>query len=77
MNTLSKLGLVLMFASLLGACETLKPYEKEYLLDPSMDDTAVSRLESRLGQAQAARHERLATSPPAGGGATSCPTCGG
>lgn len=58
----------------LSSCAVIKPYEKEYLLSPLMDDASVSKLEG--GYVSKTRpNERLA----AGGssGSTSCPTCGG
>lgn len=68
--------LSLILLSLLGAnCTTIKPYEKEYLLHPLMDDASVAKLEG--GYVTKTRpKERLAASG-ASSGSTSCPTCGG
>jgi hypothetical protein len=63
--------LFLVFAA---GCAVVKPYEKEYLLSPLMDDASVAKLEG--GYVTKTRpNERLA----AGGSSssTSCPTCGG
>ena len=60
-----------------AACSTLKPYEKEYLLNPAMDDDAVQALSSPLAISASATHEKLGQQGGAGAGATACPTCGG
>lgn len=66
-------------ASVLGlvGCRTIKPWEKEYLLSPLMDDGALAQLQSPFRAATTGAFEKLASS---GGGASSgaaCPTCGG
>jgi hypothetical protein len=58
-----------------SSCRTIKPYEKEYLLHPLMDDGAVAKLSAPYGQS-IRPNERLASSGTAASG-TSCPTCGG
>lgn len=70
------LALVLAASALATACETIKPYEKEYLLSPIMDDAGVSKLQAPLMSQGAAGHERLAAGVGSSGG-SSCPTCGG
>jgi hypothetical protein len=59
-----------------AACTTLKPYEKEFLLDPTMDDAALSPLKPELMSAASGAFEKLSQAA-SGPGATSCPTCGG
>ncbi len=69
--------MILLFGSfflMTASCAVVKPYEKEYLLNPLMDDASVAKLEG--GYVTKTRpNERLA----AGGSSssTSCPTCGG
>ena len=60
----------------LGGCETIKPYEKEYLLDPVMSDERSQGLLPSLMGAASSRFEKLA-SGSGGAPGTSCPTCGG
>jgi hypothetical protein len=64
-----------LFVFLVTSCRTIKPYEKEYLLHPTMDDSRVGRVSAPYGQS-IRPNERLAV---AAGGASSyaCPTCGG
>lgn len=69
--------LVILMAVGTTACETLKPYEKEYLLDPTMDDAAVSALNADMMVSGQAGFEKLGLAGQGGAGATSCPTCGG
>ncbi len=68
-------SIVILFL-ILGACAPLKPYEKEYLLDPTMDDQANTKLESISATLIQGKSERLGLGLNLGGG-TSCPTCGG
>ena len=65
------------FALVTGGCETVKPYEKEYLLDDLMSDQTVSNLQSNIMNAASARYEKLALGNSGGGAGSSCPTCGG
>ena len=60
----------------LTACKTIRPYEKEYLLGPLMDDAALPALDARFARDGLQRFERLAGT---GGGSagSACPTCGG
>lgn len=58
-----------------SSCRAIKPYEKEYLVHPVMDDARVERVSAPYGKTKRA-NERLAIAG-AGGGSTSCPTCGG
>lgn len=64
-----------VLASVFSSCSTLKPYEKEYLLHPVMDDAATSKLEGSYSSKTRPR-ERLAAFGVSAG-STSCPTCGG
>ena len=65
---------ILLGLSLTAGCRTIKPYEKEYLLHPTMDDARVERLSAPYGKS-IRPSERLAS---AGAGSSySCPTCGG
>jgi hypothetical protein len=57
------------------SCTTIKPYEKEYLLHPLMDDASAMKLEGSYTSKTRPR-ERLASSGFSAG-ASSCPTCGG
>ena len=57
-----------------SGCRAIKPYEKEYLLHPTMDDASVERLKGPFGQSKRSK-ERL--SSLGGQTSTSCPTCGG
>jgi hypothetical protein len=69
-------ALLLALGALLAGCETIKPYEKELLLDPLMSDERALGLSASFMSSAAARFEKLAGG--AGGTAgTSCPTCGG
>jgi hypothetical protein len=69
------IGVILLFGFIAG-CESIKPYEKEYLVNPLMDDAALNTLKSDFPLTTASNFERLG-STQGGGGATSCPTCGG
>jgi hypothetical protein len=59
------------------ACQTIRPYEKEYLVHPLMDDGLVRRMDVRLMMSQCQTVEKLSNAMGSGGGGTSCPTCGG
>jgi hypothetical protein len=59
------------------ACQSIKPYEKEYLVHPLMDDGLVRRMDERLMMSQCQTVERLGNAVGTGIGGTSCPTCGG
>jgi hypothetical protein len=59
----------------LSSCRAIRPYEKEYLVHPVMDDARVERVSAPYGKTRRS-NERLAIAG-AGGGSTSCPTCGG
>jgi hypothetical protein len=70
--------LLLVCASFaLGACATIKPYEKEYLLHPLMDDSQIGSLTSDVMGVSCSTFEKLAAGAPGSSGASSCPTCGG
>jgi hypothetical protein len=74
-NEQKKKFLAVLFFGL-AACETVKPYQKEYLLNPLMSDETLSSLTSDFTAATYKEFERLAKGTPGGGNATSCPTCG-
>ncbi len=62
---------------LAGSCAGVKPYEKEYLLHPLMDEASLQSLTSSdFHGISVAKYEKLSATG-SGGGATSCPTCGG
>jgi hypothetical protein len=70
------LAMVLTVSGLgLNSCRTIRPYEKEYLLHPTMDDSRVESLSGPYGKTRRPS-ERLAASG-GGGGSSACPTCGG
>ena len=69
-------GLLAMATMALEACRTLRPYEKEHLLKPSMDDARIGSLEPSYAKSTAAQFEKLAAGTAQGGGGSSCPTCG-
>lgn len=58
------------------ACKTIKPYEKEFLLNPLMDDKRTTDLTPIMPSAGTSNYEKFATGI-GGGAGTSCPTCGG
>ena len=58
------------------ACRSLRPYEKEHLLKPAMDDSRIEGLEPNYAKAAAAQFERMGSGANQGGGGSSCPTCG-
>lgn len=58
------------------SCRALRPYEKEHLLKPSMDDARISILEPVFAKSAAAKFEKLADGSTSAGGGSSCPTCG-
>lgn len=70
-----RICLLMVLVALVG-CETIKPYEKEFLLNPLMDDAGVASLTSSMMSSAATGFEKLATGS-AGTGGSSCPTCGG
>ncbi|MCX6125593.1 MAG: hypothetical protein NTV34_12740 [Proteobacteria bacterium] len=71
----ARLSLILLIGFFGVSCAVIKPYEKEYLLNPLMDDQSVARLEGPY-ISKTRPLERLAAAG-ASTGATACPTCGG
>ena len=67
----------LLRGALLGGCVGVKPYEKEYLLHPLMDEGELQSLRSDFPTGCASNFERLSMSGLGGASSTSCPTCGG
>lgn len=70
-------GLILVAGS--SACTAIKPYEKEYLLEPVMGDDWSARLGAPLIMGPAGAKEKLGGGGAGGvatAGGTSCPTCG-
>lgn len=76
MNLRASGGMLLMVLALLSSCRAIKPYEKEYLVHPIMDEGRVARLSAPYGQSVRPK-ERLGLAGAASGASTSCPTCGG
>ena len=68
--------LMLMVGLALAGCETIKPYEKEFLLSPLMDDAGVQSLTPSMMVSASGAYEKLSTGS-SGSGGSSCPTCGG
>ena len=62
------------FLSLAG-CRAIRPYEKEYLVHPTMDDSRVEHLSGSYGQSM--RPSERLSKASGGGSSSSCPTCGG
>lgn len=60
----------------LSGCHTIKPYEKEFLLNPVMDDAVISALTPEMLGSKCQDIEKLSAAGP-GGASSSCPTCGG
>lgn len=69
------LAIILMAIGCLS-CTTIKPYEKEYLLNPLMEDGMATDLTPAMTGVGMATHEKFATGGGSGAG-SSCPTCGG
>lgn len=72
-----RIAILLLTVLTLAGCETLKPYEKEYLLSPVMDDDGITKLSANLMSSASGNFEKLAAGAPGGVGGSSCPTCGG
>lgn len=72
---MTKTILFLVASSGVISCAAIKPYEKEYLIHPLMEDQSVAKLEGSY-VTKTKPMERLAAAG-AGAGSTSCPTCGG
>jgi|GEM_PF-1039562 len=70
------LGVVTAASTAIHACRSLRPYEKEHLLKPAMDDGRVGALEPSYAKSTASQFEKLAAGSAQGGGGSSCPTCG-
>lgn len=64
---------------LVGAtgCVALKPYEKEYLLNPAMDDEHLNAVDATLMISASTTYEKLGKGGAGAGGGSACPTCGG
>jgi hypothetical protein len=61
----------------IASCQAVRPYEKEYLVHPLMDDDMARRLDARLMMSQGQMVEKLGGGVGGSGVGTSCPTCGG
>ncbi len=70
-----KLVMIITSLVVFFGCAVVKPYEKEYLLNPLMDDQSISKLEGSYN-VKTRPKERLAAAGVSSG-STSCPTCGG
>ncbi len=69
--------LVFGFILLMFGCRTIKPYEKEYLLNPVMDDAALSIFDEGMKAKVYSKYEKVSGGAASSAGSTSCPTCGG
>lgn len=69
--------IVLSMSLVLANCVGVKPYEKEYLLSPLMDEAELQSLNSDFRGLCVAPFERLSGSGVGGAAGSSCPTCGG
>jgi hypothetical protein len=67
---------VLMLSGL-SSCKTIKPYEKEYLLSPLMDEATFSPIGFDYSSRVVAKVEKLSQGSASSAGGSSCPTCGG
>jgi hypothetical protein len=74
---MARVLLILSIVLICGNCKTIKPYEKEYLLHPLMDEATTSALLPQTMSSQFSNYEKLSSSLSGGGGGSSCPTCGG
>ncbi len=70
------MSIVTVASTAIQACRSLRPYEKEHLLKPAMDDGRVGALEPAFAKSSASQFEKLAAGSTQGGGGSSCPTCG-
>lgn len=77
MSLLRIVFLGILSGALLQGCVGVKPYEKEYLLHPLMDDKEVQAVTSDFPTTCASSFERLSMSGVGSASSTSCPTCGG
>jgi hypothetical protein len=59
-----------------ASCSAIRPYEKEFLLSPVMDEAEAGRLQPDFAKSNCNTYEKLASGAASSGG-TSCPTCGG
>lgn len=73
---LLKVSALVAYSYLATSCATIKPYEKEYLLDPLMSDERTSTLSPSFMRSALGRFEHLSGVSGATSG-NSCPTCGG
>ena len=73
---MQRITVIVLALGALWGCETIKPYEKEFLLNPVMDDAFVSSLQAPLMSQAQSGFEKLALGGGTSGG-SSCPTCGG
>ena len=69
------IGLVL-FIAILNSCIHVKPYQKEYLVHPLMDDVYLGNMDSDFKENIRSKNEKLGTTTLSSS-STSCPTCGG
>lgn len=67
----------LALANGLMACHTVKPYQKEHLLNPLMDDKGLGPLNSTFANAALNSKDFLASGSAQASASSSCPTCGG
>ena len=72
----------LFFAAFVGSvvvcsCQSIKPYQKELLLNPTMDEKGISTVASPFAASALVGRDFLASGSPSGSASSSCPTCGG
>ena len=61
----------------MSSCKTIKPYEKEYLLSPLMDEATFSPVAFDYSSRMVSKVEKLSQGAASSLGGSSCPTCGG
>ena len=71
------MALTLFVAAVASGCAVLKPYEKEYLLNPAMDDDHLGGIDASLMISATTTYEKLGKGGSGAGGGSACPTCGG
>jgi hypothetical protein len=74
---MKKLALIALATMAISSCATIKPYEKEYLVHPLMDDGFTGQINPQFAKNCVQRFEHLSSAGGSGQGAQSCPTCGG
>ena len=68
---------VIFGSVLVCSCQSIKPYQKELLLNPTMDDKGIATVASPFAASALVGRDFLASGSPSGSASSSCPTCGG